>query len=246
MGSAGSHYDGNALQYPGVPFGPNDFHGHESCHTTDLEIHNYDNAEEARNCRLTGLRDLKQSSDYVRTKQIEFLNHLINIGVAGFRSDASKHMWPNDLEAIYSKLNNLNTDYFPKNSRPFFYHEVIYYGGNGIKSTDYTKLGRAIEFRYYRELSNIVRGHNPAKYMKNFGQAWSMVPDGDALVMVDSHDLQRFHTGNVGVNINYHESKLLKLATAFMLSWPYGVPRVMSSYNWNQQIQVSKTIFKVQ
>lgn len=129
-GSAGSHYSGNSLQYPGVPFGPNDFHGHESCSTPDLDIHNYDNPTEARNCRLSGLRDLKQSSEYVRTKQAEFLNKLIDAGVAGFRFDASKHMWPGDLEAIYKKLHNLNTAYFPGNTKPFVYHE-------GTKSNDF-------------------------------------------------------------------------------------------------------------
>lgn len=67
-----------------------------------------------------------------------------------------------------------------------------------------------------------------------------MVPSDDALVMVDSHDLQRFHTGQVGVNINYFESRLLKVATAFMLAWPYGVPRVMSSYHWDQKIEDGK------
>lgn len=236
-GTAGSHYNGNSMQYPGVPFGPNDFHGHESCPTSDLEIHNYDNAQEARNCRLSGLRDLKQSSEYVRTKQAEFLNKLIDAGVAGFRFDASKHMWPGDLEAIYGKLHSLNTAYFPSNSKPFVYHEVIYYGGNGIKSSEYTRLGRAIEFHYYRELANVLRHHNQLKWLKTFGQNWSMVPSDDALVMVDSHDMQRGHTGTLGLNINFFEPKLLKVATAFMLAWPYGVTRVMSSYHWNQKIQ---------
>lgn len=174
-GTAHDRYDGNTLQYPGVPFGPNDFHGHESCPTADLNIHNYDNDQEARNCRLDGLRDLKQSADYVRTKQREFLNHLIEIGVAGFRSDASKHMWPGDLQEIFGKVNNLNTKYFPANSRPFIYHEVIYYGGGGISPAEYMSLGRTLEFRYFSELSNAMRGHNKIKYLKNFGQGWGMV-----------------------------------------------------------------------
>ena len=80
------------------------------------------------------------------------------------------------------------------------------------------------------------------KYLKNFGQQWGMVPGEDALVMVDSHDLQRYHTGQVGVNINYFEPRLLKVATAFMLAWPYGVPRVMSSYHWDQKIQGGKDV----
>ena len=60
-----------------------------------------------------GLRDLKQGSDYVRGKIVEYLNKLISMGVAGFRFDASKHMWPGDLQAIVDSLDDLNTDYFP-------------------------------------------------------------------------------------------------------------------------------------
>jgi alpha-amylase len=35
------------------------------------------------------------------------MNHLIDIGVAGFRIDAAKHMWPNDLNKLLGKLKNL-------------------------------------------------------------------------------------------------------------------------------------------
>ena len=38
--------------------------------------------------------------DYVRGKIADYFNDLMNIGVSGFRVDASKHMWPGDLEAI--------------------------------------------------------------------------------------------------------------------------------------------------
>lgn len=207
-----------------------------------MDVDDYNNAQQARNCRLSGLRDINQSKEYVRDKQAEFLNHLIDMGVAGFRSDASKHMWPADLQAIYSKLHHLNTEYFPANSKPFIYHEIIYYGGSGITASEYTSLGRAIEFRYHRELSNAFRGHNKLMNLKNFGQPWSFVPSDDALVMIDSHDLQRGQTGELGLNIAYFESKLLKMSTAFMLAWPYGVPRVMSSYSWTRNVQNGKDL----
>lgn len=43
-----------------------------------------------------------------------------------YRIDAARHMWPDDLEIIYSRLHDLNTTAgFPENARPFFYHEVI-------------------------------------------------------------------------------------------------------------------------
>lgn len=59
------------------------------------------------------------------------MNHLTHLGVAGFRIDAAKHIWPSDLKYIYSKLNNLNTEYgFPPNTKPYIYQEVIDRGVN--------------------------------------------------------------------------------------------------------------------
>ena len=37
-------------------------------------------------------------------------NTLIDIGVAGFRVDAAKHMWSGDLQSIYSKLKNVRSE----------------------------------------------------------------------------------------------------------------------------------------
>lgn len=76
--------------YPVVPYNESDFH--RSC-----AINDYNNAYEVRNCELVGLPDLDQSIEYVRDRIVNFLNKLIDFGVAGFRMDASKHMWPSDL-----------------------------------------------------------------------------------------------------------------------------------------------------
>lgn len=61
------------------------------------------------------------------------MNELLEMGVAGFRIDAAKHMWPKDLQKIYSGLNNLTTDTFPANASPFIYHEVIDLGNEAVK-----------------------------------------------------------------------------------------------------------------
>jgi glycosidase len=55
---------------------------------------------QVRNCYLVSLNDLDGSKDYVRGKIADYLNDLVDIGVKGFRVDASKHMWPGDLEAM--------------------------------------------------------------------------------------------------------------------------------------------------
>lgn len=73
-------------------------------------------SQQVRNCRLTGLLDLALEKDYVRTKVADYMNHLIDIGVAGFRLDAAKHMWPGDIKAVLDKLHNLNTKWFSQGS----------------------------------------------------------------------------------------------------------------------------------
>lgn len=47
-----------------------------------------------RNCYLVGLTDLYGKLEYVRDMVAGYFNHLIQIGVAGIRIDAAKHMWP--------------------------------------------------------------------------------------------------------------------------------------------------------
>ena len=86
------------MDYPGVPFGYNDFH------QPYCEINNYQDPQEVRNCYLVSLNDINGGSDYVRGKIADYINDLINIGVKGFRVDASKHMWPGDLEAIQASI----------------------------------------------------------------------------------------------------------------------------------------------
>ena len=47
-----------------------------------------------------------------RDKVAEYLNDMIDIGVAGFRVDAAKHMWPEDIAAIQDRLHDLSTKVF--------------------------------------------------------------------------------------------------------------------------------------
>lgn len=77
--------------------------------------------------------DLNQGKANPRDKIIQFMNELIELGVAGFRIDAAKHMYPADLDAMFSRLNNLSTNVFPMNTRPFIYQEVIDLGGEAVK-----------------------------------------------------------------------------------------------------------------
>jgi alpha-amylase len=81
MGDDHSSADPSKLQYPAVPYQADEFN--EFC-----IVENYTNAFEIRNCRIIGLPDLNQGKDSVRDKIVEFMNKLIDHGVAGFRIDA--------------------------------------------------------------------------------------------------------------------------------------------------------------
>ncbi|XP_036902614.1 pancreatic alpha-amylase-like, partial [Sturnira hondurensis] len=110
--TCGSYYNPGNRDFPAVPFSGWDFNDGK-CKTGSGEIENYNDAYQVRDCRLVGLLDLALEKDYVRSKIAEYLNHLIDIGVAGFRIDASKHMWPGDIKAVLDRLHDLNKTWFP-------------------------------------------------------------------------------------------------------------------------------------
>ncbi|XP_015513629.2 alpha-amylase isoform X1 [Neodiprion lecontei] len=222
-GTAGSQVFYSNQSWPAVPYNSADFHA-------DCVVTNYNDAANVRNCKLVGLADLNHATEWVREKIVEYMNHLIDIGVAGFRIDAAKHMWPRDLKIIVNRLKNLNTDQgFAPNSRPFIYQEVIYLGHEATNVSEYTGIGRITEFKYGLELDCCFRGNNALKWLTSWGEAWGLLTSSDALVFIDNHDNQRGHGGG-GSILTHKTSKPYKMATAFMLAYPYGITRIMSSF----------------
>uniref|UniRef100_A0A182LXD6 Alpha-amylase n=1 Tax=Anopheles culicifacies TaxID=139723 RepID=A0A182LXD6_9DIPT len=226
-GTGGSTANAGAMQFPAVPFGPNDFN-------PVCTITNYNDPIMVRNCQLVGLPDLNQGNSWVRDKIVELMNKMVNYGVAGFRVDAVKHMWPGDLQAIYGRMNNLPTDQgFPPNARPFITQEVIDLGGEAISKNEYTHLGTVTEFRFSAEIGRAFRGYNQLRWLSNWGPEWGFLPSHLALVFVDNHDNQRGH-GAGGADVLTHKvPKNYKMANAFMLAHPFGIPRIMSSFFFN-------------
>ena len=161
-GTAGSKFNISELTFDAVPYGPEDFNG-ASCQTASGDIEDYSDINQVRNCRLVGLNDLNLRRENVRKSIVDYLNSLLEIGVAGFRIDAAKHMWPEDLAAIYGSLNNLSLDYFEPNTLPFIYQEVIDQGYESVSSLEYVNLGRVTEFKYGMKLGSIFNGHDQLK-----------------------------------------------------------------------------------
>ena len=171
-GYAGCYYNTGTLDFPCVPYGGNDFNccWCTDCTSSSCHIENYGDTWQVRNCRLLGLVDLKLSAEYVRDRVADYMNDLIDIGVAGFRVDACKHMWPGDMEAVYSRLNNLNTQWWPAGTQPFMASEVIDRGGEPITADEYFHLGRVTEFKHCDNIASVFRGENNLASLQSWGR----------------------------------------------------------------------------
>lgn len=53
------------------------------------------------------------------------------------------------------------------------------------------------------------------------------IPSAVAMTFIDNHDNQRSGDSEI---LTYKQAREYKMATAFELAWPYGIPQIMSSY----------------
>ena len=213
IGSAGTRF--THFDYPGL-YDYEDFH---HCGITpNDDIVNYNDPEQVRTCELLNLADLNTGSEEVRDTIAAYLNDLISLGVAGFRIDAAKHMAPEDIAAIVSRLDG----------EPYIYQEVIDVAREPIQAEEYTFIGDVTEFNYGFRLARAFSGGNLAG-LRDLNESTLLLPSTEAVVFVDNHDNQRGH--GAGGNVITHKTpELYRLAQIFTLSYPYGYPRVMSSY----------------
>lgn len=194
-GTAGNTFANK--QYP--IYSPQDFH--TSCPITD-----YNDRWEVQNCELVGLADLDTDANYVQDTVAAYMSDLINIGVAGFRLDASKHMPSGDIAGILSKLNGI----------PLVFQEVNDQGSEAISAAEYAGNGLVTEFKYSVEIGNTFR-NGQLLWLSNFGEGWGFMPSYQAVVFIDNHDNQRGHGGGGNV-ITFEDGRLYDLANVFMLA----------------------------
>ncbi|GAB3281513.1 alpha-amylase [Parasphingorhabdus pacifica] len=207
-GSGGTNYE--KYEYPGL-YADSDF---SDCRR---DITDYNDKWEVRNCELVGLADLETGSDKVRDAEIANLNDLVGMGVSGFRVDGSKHMPPEDIGAIFGALDTVPGT----GQKPYVYQEVI--ADQTTTGGEYTGNGDVTEFAYHGNVSNAFKEGSLAQLS---GLADQMPLPGDqAVVFVDNHDTQRSSP-----TLTYKDGTAYDLAAAFMLAHPYGTPRLMSSF----------------
>ena len=238
IGSNGTVY--TKYNYPGL-YAQSDFH-------TPCSVNNYQNAANVQDCELVGLADLNTGSASVQQKVADYLVGLAQLGVAGFRLDAAKHIQPVELNAILTKVNL--TLAAQGKSLPYFFAEVIDYGGEAVKAHDYFGLGYSsggaadiTEFKF-RGAGDKFLGTggqflaqlNPNGLPGNqFSEsAWGIMPSDKAVAFLENHDTQR------SGGISYRVPLSYRLANIWMLAQPYGYPSIMSSYSFDLTTQAGR------
>lgn len=200
--------------------------------------------------------DLDTHNPFVQNQIADYLQSLLDLGVAGFRVDAGKHIPAEDLAAIFNKTTIGDGLVYFENS-----------GGLGVmqavNNSDYFPLGSVQEFKVWLPVVSIrvissmpvcaqhprckMVPYNPPQFADTIDKGFKggnlsvlqqigsygnasvdqWVPSNVANVFVTNHD-GLMHGDQREGRVTYLDNNLYNLANAFMLAYPYGQPVVMS------------------
>ena len=177
---AGSSYGGRSTPI----FSPSDMHHFESDTSGNCFVSNYSNKWNVQYCDLLGLPDLCTACSHVQNTVAGFLNHMGEIGVAGFRFDAAQHQDAGELAQLLSKVEPRLWKFgeVTESTDPQDVHAVT--------PSMYTSIMDVTDFGYGSFVGQHVKVSEVGKLMSDF--SWpGMMSGGNAVVFVDNHDTQR-------------------------------------------------------
>jgi alpha-amylase len=226
-GSAGSVY--TKYSYPGL-YGPSDFHADPNkaypnilC---DHSINDFYDPTEVRTCELDGLADLRTEEPKVQEALASYMADLYGLGVRGYRIDAAKHIDQAQLAEILARLKAK----LPAGAAFFVDQEVTDFGGDAVPKDLYYPTGSVDDFVYTADITAaFTHTDETISTLQHLDTAGFIGPSEKSIVFTDNHDSQRGHVGS-GLILSYKRKDVYALANVFMLAYPFGYPRVMSSY----------------
>jgi alpha-amylase len=123
-------------EFPNAFLGPDDFH-------CDRILGSWSDLFILNNGWLVGLTDIHTGKDNVRERQAAYLVELLSMGVSGFRVDAAKHMSPQDISAVFKKVQTKMGGQLPDDF--FAWLEVLTGGESGVIWTGPSWYGTMFE-----------------------------------------------------------------------------------------------------
>lgn len=231
-GTKFSKYQYGPLNTDGDRYEYEDFYHIGSEDNQVIEMDDYStfyNSWRVEHFDLNYLPKLNFDNPHVIAVMRKYINYLLFLGVDGFRIDAAKHI---STDALAKILQGLKTK---KGLNPFIYLELYAGFPMGIDPYSYMEkyfnLGYVTSFSYGEFLSDAVndRNNDLEKLIQySFGSSWTHLPENRSVVVLDNHDTERM----MPHHLNYKNStnNAYVLAYIFMLTWPTGIPKIMSSF----------------
>ena len=221
LGVGGSKYDAANQSFPDAGYTKDDFH------KSTEDINTYRKAEIVWTHRLVGLLDLDTSNPHVQKTLGEYFAHMLELGVAGFRVDAAKHMSPQDVKGIKAAAADAAGT---TPDKIWWMQETIGFPEQDprIQPDQYLQTGEVNEFEYSYRLRNYFYGS--IENLKHITD--KLIPSKKAAIFVTNWDTERDNASRV---LTYKDGKKYELANAFMLAYPYGTPNVFSGYEFTKR-----------
>ena len=234
LGVNGTHF--TKYEYPNL-YTATDFHQPTCAIIPETDYAS--NPDRVRNCELVGLADLNTGSDSVRDKIAGYLNSLVDMGVAGFRIDAAKHMSVEDVDAIVTRVNEHAAGHLP-----FIFLEVIDNGSEAIHASEYLNVGQKsgqvvsiTDFQYAGLFKMFLSESGPIAPFRTLSATMgNLLPSAQAVVFTTNHDTERADA------IYYKDGKAYDLATVLLLAAPYGYPSLMSSFAFDRDTDAGRAL----
>jgi len=219
---AGKGTDGSVFSnrvFPGIPFGPEDFHHKAWNDTSNCDVTTYHSKHIVQYCDLNLLPDICTGCPKTRAKLARYLGKLKSLGRnIGLRMDAAKHQDSYELRQVLDDA-----------GQPWNFQEVIFGPGEAVHPRMYQTNGLVTEFRYQNTVGKIFKspGINLDSLASLGKDSWGMLPSNDAITFTDNHDSQRG-----SAPLNYKNGDLYYLFVQFTLATPYGYPKVLSGFSF--------------
>jgi len=179
-------------------------------------IDNYNDPFQIVHCELGGLPDLTTEKEKTRDTIAAYLNHLIDLGVAGFRVDAAKHIGITDMTAITNKLKPVN------GQKPYILSETV---GDVTTNQPFTAIGDVFSWDWQDQFANVFSGQPGLGRPSDARKALIGDPN-KTIIMVSNHDTE--HHGPTA--ITYRDPKRYQAASAYLVADGLGKPMLYTGY----------------
>lgn len=209
-------------------YGPEDFHHIAGNTASNCGVTDYYNQTNVQYCDLMGMPDLCTGCERVQKSVAAYINRMGELGISGYRVDAAKHMDPKELGSLLKYVD----------SSLYSFLEVSASPGEIVQAPMYYPYAPVTEFGFAATVAPKFSGSGLLRDdLVKIGEDWGLAPSSEAVVFLDNHDTQR----SGAAPLTYKNGTLYDLTSIFMLAYPYGYPKVMSSYYFETEQEAPPT-----